>query len=600
LIVNIRRNSFGNLGIPVRRRELGDTWAVTAGSRRGIQVRDRDGEIMPVQVRKRWSPDRGQRRTTFYKVAAKAMGALGIGIGAIDLGALGAGVQMLKFYGESSGWVYSVNRGTTPATIVIVAKPGVGKVSVPVDPSSGAYKAIAKALPTMRQLSMEAFEAQLKTHSAYKKTTTPRPSTPASQAASQVAADTSEASPLQLLREHYHQVWRKRASEAAPSAGEAAGPAYPPIIELYDGTQEALQGELRRAWQECVDIVKAAGVSWRNGYHFHGLESYGIRRPSKYDDQERQLAVWEGGYMALPIEAPGVRQSEMGLMLLCLPDDPIGQKLLACLRSVRCKPYRRRGRKGVHPRIGFLVQGSDGLGVISRQLTDWPLVATNYEGEVLRGVKALAPLFDAEAPPQGRLGIISGPPGTGKTHLIKAICGWSYTGERSTPLLLAPNVATELGTPSFMMWLLSYAERISSGPIRIVIEDADHLIAPRDMNPNGLSALSNFLQVTSGMLGEAVDLRIICSINEWDESRIDPAVTRPGRMLAHVNVPLLSPMGATRCAAALKLPERAYTEPTPLAAIYQDLFAHRALTEKPGKAKKKKEADDGTEEWGEV
>ena len=77
----------------------------------------------------------------------------------------------------------------------------------------------------------------------------------------------------------------------------------------------------------------------------------------------------------------------------------------------------------------------------------------------------------------------------------------------------------------------------------IVIEDADELLRSDAKREAGQS-LSRLLNVADGFIGQGVNALILITTNE-PIGRLHPAVVRPGRCLAEVEFPPLSPAEAT-------------------------------------------------------
>ncbi len=63
----------------------------------------------------------------------------------------------------------------------------------------------------------------------------------------------------------------------------------------------------------------------------------------------------------------------------------------------------------------------------------------------------------------------------------------------------------------------------------IIIEDAESVLCNR--NKHAKSVVSNLLNITDGILGNILNICIICTFNV-DISAIEPAFLRPGRLLA--------------------------------------------------------------------
>ena len=125
--------------------------------------------------------------------------------------------------------------------------------------------------------------------------------------------------------------------------------------------------------------------------------------------------------------------------------------------------------------------------------------------------------------PSGRISIMRGSPGTGKTHLIRAMLN---EVKDTMFVLIPPNMITNLAGPELLSLLTQYRSS-SNGCIVLVLEDADKcLVARGDDNINTIQSLLN---LGDGILGSLLDLRIIATTNA-DKLNMDPAIMRPGRL----------------------------------------------------------------------
>jgi hypothetical protein len=72
----------------------------------------------------------------------------------------------------------------------------------------------------------------------------------------------------------------------------------------------------------------------------------------------------------------------------------------------------------------------------------------------------------------------------------------------------------------------------------LLLEDCDELIRG-DAGQSAGQPLSRLLNLTDGMLGQGRQVLVAITTNE-DMRRLHPAVVRPGRCLAHIEIGLLS------------------------------------------------------------
>lgn len=114
--------------------------------------------------------------------------------------------------------------------------------------------------------------------------------------------------------------------------------------------------------------------------------------------------------------------------------------------------------------------------------------------------------------------LLHGIPGTGKTHYIRYLM--SIVKKRF--MVISSEYASYLGTKEFMTFLLNFRDSI------LIIEDAEEAIKSRDQ---GVSAVANLLNLTDGLLSDALNIQVIVTFN-CDLKKVDKALLRKGRLIA--------------------------------------------------------------------
>lgn len=165
-----------------------------------------------------------------------------------------------------------------------------------------------------------------------------------------------------------------------------------------------------------------------------------------------------------------------------------------------------------------------------------PLERDNYTPEVLDGYDKIVVEFN-KAEPNGCIVVANSPAGLGKTYLLRSLLGEIRD---SIFVYMPPSLISDLAGPSLISCLMDLAEQETDGKkknIILILEDADQILAPRAMDNMG--SISNLLNLTDGMLGKILNIRIIATTNT-SETKFDKAIMRPGRLCAHLKLGLLS------------------------------------------------------------
>jgi hypothetical protein len=199
-----------------------------------------------------------------------------------------------------------------------------------------------------------------------------------------------------------------------------------------------------------------------------------------------------------------------------------------------------------------------------RQLTQSkiPFISDNYSEKVQKAFKRICTNLSSPNP-DGRIVILEGPPGTGKSHFIRGLV------EKITDvtfLIIPPNMIESIGSPSLIPIFLDY-QASNKKPLIMLMEDADECLLKRQSD--NMARLSSLLNQTDGIYGDALDIRVIATTNA-KKLELDPAVTRPGRLAELVEFPLLTSVEAATVfqrltGKELTITKNAYT----LAEVYQ-------------------------------
>lgn len=151
--------------------------------------------------------------------------------------------------------------------------------------------------------------------------------------------------------------------------------------------------------------------------------------------------------------------------------------------------------------------------------------------------------------------LFTGVPGTGKSYLIKYL---SQILPDKRFFYLSNNNLNLLSDPSFITYCINELEDSI-----LILEDCELALQSREMNKS--YDISNVLNLTDGILGDLINLKIIATLNTTD--KLDTALLRKGRLTCKVDFKPLEIEQAVNLSKKLNKDIK-ITEPTELCKIY--------------------------------
>lgn len=253
----------------------------------------------------------------------------------------------------------------------------------------------------------------------------------------------------------------------------------------------------------------------------------------------------------------------------------VDKKIDVSLATISGAQYKTLGRilgeyllpENVRQPVYSLASGVNGvveLAEVGLAGASWE--TDNYSEEVIEDFRfALDELQRDE--PLGRLLLIDGEPGTGKTFFIRGLIDAIFD---AIFVLVPSHMVEHLSGPELVPMLIRARSLAGSDmPIILVIEDADKALVPRNNQDGSLTAISALLNVSDGILGHTLNLRILATTNAKIED-IDPALKRAGRLSKQIHIGPLTPEKASEVYYRLTGTKGATFEgPMPLSEIYR-------------------------------
>jgi hypothetical protein len=188
----------------------------------------------------------------------------------------------------------------------------------------------------------------------------------------------------------------------------------------------------------------------------------------------------------------------------------------------------------INPKKGYvfaITKSSGGSLVITRiGYAGTPLERGNYTEDVCKDYDYIVEDLKSKDP-SGRIIILDGEAGTGKTFLTKGIL---MDVPKAMFVIVPPTMVSSIGGPELLPLLLRTKEDYSKkGPVVLILEDADQCLAPRAAD--NMSSISSILNLGDGIFGSLFDIRIIATTNAKAKD-IDKAITRDMRLSKRISV----------------------------------------------------------------
>lgn len=281
-----------------------------------------------------------------------------------------------------------------------------------------------------------------------------------------------------------------------------------------------------------------AGDALRGGPAFYDITLEGVGK-KPFEDLAKELEDLGGRLMfARPSWRNDPSRSsyyvwDHGLVVIWINDGDLEMRIitnnLEFFETTRKIAEEAIGAKASAGRVYVLISTDKGPKLQSIGVAAVPLERSNYNPEIIEDFDFVVQDLKSTSP-SGRLTILDGKPGTGKTFLIRALLD---AVPDALFVVVSAHLIPQLADPSMVNALLETRKNKGDLPTVFLVEDADDCLVARDSsNVNAVSALLN---LGDGILGAMMDIRIVCTTNAKDDE-LDEAVRRPGRLNKKIHV----------------------------------------------------------------
>lgn len=192
----------------------------------------------------------------------------------------------------------------------------------------------------------------------------------------------------------------------------------------------------------------------------------------------------------------------------------------------------------------------------------------NYTKEVVEEYQSVCQIINERDFSGGRLFVLSGPPGTGKTYIVRSLI---KELDSMNIIIMEPAMLNQITGPDFMGFLTQLKDKDIYDRVLIVVEDGERCLVSRNDAGGSDGFITTMLNLSDGIIGDGFDISLLITTNQVSNN-FDDAIKRSGRCNKSIEIPKLSKEQANKLLKELT-PEGESREEFTDDAVLADVYA---------------------------